>query len=62
VTGEGDPAYAALWLAELGAYVPEYKSGRKSEPPRAPAPDDRDRPGQFTSGAAPHPTRAPGRE
>lgn len=46
---EGDAAYAALWLSELGAYVPEHRSAPPDEPRRVPAPDDHDRPGQFTT-------------
>jgi hypothetical protein len=43
--------YAQLWLAELGAHVPEWRSAprRVAEPPRTPAPDDPDRPGQFAA-------------
>ena len=46
---QGDAAYAALWLSELGAYVPEHRSAPPHEPLRTPCPDDHDRPGQFTS-------------
>jgi hypothetical protein len=44
--------YAQLWLAELGAHVPEWRSAprRVAEPPRTPAPDDPDHAGQFTRG------------
>jgi hypothetical protein len=42
-------SYAELWLAELGAVVPEHRSGEVAEAPR-PAPELRRAP-------APHPTR-----
>jgi hypothetical protein len=47
--------YAQLWLAELGATVPEWRSAprRVAEPRRVPAHDDPDRPGQFTRGEHP---------
>jgi hypothetical protein len=59
---ESDAEYAALWLSELGAYVPEYRPDRVPlngfDLPRVrPRHDRRDARGRF----APDPTRPEGR-